>query len=219
MIGMIPTVTKGKRRRKPTGGRHARRRVAVRPLRSRVLVVCEGRVTETAYLNELRKNFRLTATVVIETGSSDPLNLVNDAIDARDAGVYAGREYDEVWCVFDTEAPKPHATLEDALKEAATAELFVARSNPCFELWLLLHLEDHNAHLTTKQAGQALRRAVTQMSSKSIDRRTFLRLANGIPDAVRRSAQLAAQHEADGRLCPHDNPSSGVGPLVGRLIG
>lgn len=67
-------------------------------------------------------------------------------------------EYDEVWCVIDVEAPKPHPRLEDALKEAKQGEVNVALANPCFELWLLLHFKDVTRNLTTKEAQLALQR-------------------------------------------------------------
>lgn len=46
--------------------------------------------------------------------------------------------FDQVWCVFDHDA---HGTFEDALNEAAKAQIRVAYSIPCFEFWYLLHFE------------------------------------------------------------------------------
>ena len=133
-----------------------RRRAATRPLRRRVLIVTEGRVTESSYFNELRRRERLTAAVVIRADKSDPLGLVQDALDARDDAIETGAPYDSVWCVFDTEAPEPHNHLGEAIAKAERSGVFVARSNPCFELWLLLHVSEKQGYMTTRQACSAL---------------------------------------------------------------
>jgi hypothetical protein len=58
-------------------------------------------------------------------------------------------KYDEVWCVFDVDA---HPNLADALQQARANSILLAVSNPCFELWLLLHFQDQRAHLERSQA-------------------------------------------------------------------
>ncbi|MFT7647504.1 MAG: hypothetical protein ACI8Y4_002253 [Candidatus Poriferisodalaceae bacterium] len=55
-----------------------------------------------------------------------------------------GPDFDEIWCVFDTDE---HPNLEQAVAEAADSNIRTARSNPCFELWLVLHVADQTAHV------------------------------------------------------------------------
>jgi RloB-like protein len=52
-------------------------------------------------------------------------------------------KYDEVWCVFDVDE---HPNLPEALQQANDNGLKLAVSNPCFELWILLHFQDQRAH-------------------------------------------------------------------------
>ncbi|WP_084734299.1 RloB family protein [Rhodococcus sp. RD6.2] len=54
----------------------------------------------------------------------------------------------EVWIVVDRD---DHAYLEDALRTALREGIRVAFSNPCFEVWPILHLSDHRAAITSPQ--------------------------------------------------------------------
>ncbi|MDO5287754.1 MAG: RloB family protein, partial [Actinomycetia bacterium] len=65
-----------------------------------------------------------------------PSSLVEAASKDKESGRY---DVDEYWCVFDVEAPKPHGDLRKALEGAKGGRIRLAVSNPCFELWLLLH--------------------------------------------------------------------------------
>lgn len=64
--------------------------------------------------------------------------------------------YDEVWCVVDVEAPQPHPTLSDAMRLARRNGVKIALTNPCFELWVLLHFADVTAYATSSQAQKRL---------------------------------------------------------------
>ena len=85
------------------------RRPAFREPRRRILVVCEGVVTEPQYLNGLARHFRnQLVDVKIIPGGAVPLTLVKSARDLKkEADGAAKRErdvnlkYDDVWCVFD----------------------------------------------------------------------------------------------------------------------
>ena len=56
----------------------------------------------------------------------------------------ADRDFDEIWCVFDTDA---HENLPHAIEEARQSGIAVAVSNPCFELWLVLHVREQTAYI------------------------------------------------------------------------
>lgn len=130
-----------KRRNKDT---RPARRTETLPAKPLVLVVCEGKETEPQYLRAFIawcKNPRVNLAIV--PGAGVPLTLVDEAIRRRDdAGQRAAEEkdqnlaYDEVWCVFDVD---DHPKVKQAREKALAEGLAVAVSNPCFELWLLLH--------------------------------------------------------------------------------
>ena len=48
---------------------------------------------------------------------------------------------DEVWAVFDRDE---HPKFDEAVSLCESNGLGVARSNPCFELWLILHERDYD---------------------------------------------------------------------------
>jgi len=53
-------------------------------------------------------------------------------------------ENDEVWAVFDRDE---HPNFNSAVNDCEQNGIGVARSNPCFELWLILHYEDYDRPL------------------------------------------------------------------------
>jgi RloB-like protein len=46
---------------------------------------------------------------------------------------------DEVWAVFDRDE---HHHYDDAIRLCEETQICVGRSNPCFEVWLILHFQD-----------------------------------------------------------------------------
>lgn len=143
------------------GERPLRRTYGAREERQRFLVYCEGELTEITYFKGIRRELR-AATVQIEIGShhGEPHGLVRRAIAHQRLAPRRARDrfevYDQVWCVFDVESPQPHPRLDDALHLARRFGVQCAVSNPCFELWLLLHFREQTGHLTTAEACKLL---------------------------------------------------------------
>jgi hypothetical protein len=143
-------------------GRGLRRRGPTRDPLPLILVVCEGRVTEPEYVEAFRiAHGANTVRVRVESPGGDPRALVDRAVELRNEAEREARRardpnlrYDEVWCVFDVDQ---HPRLDDALAMAARSSIELAVSNPCFELWLLLHFAEQTAHLSSKQARDRLR--------------------------------------------------------------
>ncbi|HAO2891983.1 TPA: RloB domain-containing protein, partial [Escherichia coli] len=59
----------------------------------------------------------------------------------RRAGLNSFEKGDEVWAVFDRDE---HPYFQDAVNLCERHNVNVARSNPCFEVWLILHREEYN---------------------------------------------------------------------------
>lgn len=117
------------------------RRLAYREPRKRVLIFCEGTVTEPQYFDDFRRHeHNPLVDVVIDDEGGSPKTLVeraalrkktaeNEAKRFRDENL----KYDEVWCVYDVDE---HPKLADAFQQARDNQIELAVSNPCFELWL-----------------------------------------------------------------------------------
>jgi hypothetical protein len=119
-------------------------------------------------------------------------------------------EIDEFWCVFDVEWPRNHPHLPDAIARAEANDIKLAISNPCFELWLILHYLDHGSWLENSQAVE-LRRQLDGSTNKSLDAAKYM---PRIEDAVRHAAVLDTRHERNRTGFPHNNPSSGMHHLI-----
>lgn len=181
----------------------------------RFLVLLEGSQTERRYLDDLCGKLRLTAeNVVIDSPDSDPLNLVEIAVDRRDQRqVLANRReavaYDQVWVVCDRERNNHHRIprLQRALARARDEEIYVALSIPCFEYWLLLHhtlhtgaLDDCDAaetQLTISQSGLNL--AAYDKATYPLD---FYVVKDRVAEACRRARRMRERHELIDPLVP-----------------
>jgi hypothetical protein len=198
------------------GGRPLKRKVATRRPRKTLVVFCEGERTEPEYLDALKRqpSVRDAAAVDlrVETGhgGSVPRTLVAMAIEARARAIEEDAEIDEFWCVFDVEWPRNHPGLDDALQQARANGINLAVSNPCFEVWLILHFQDHSSWLDNDQA-RRLRRQVDGSNDKGLEASKYMPLTS---DATRRAAGLEKRHLRDSTAFPHDNPSSGMHRLL-----
>lgn len=207
------------RKGQKTQGRSLKRSVATRKPRKTLLVFCEGEKTEPEYLNALKRepDVRDVAAVDlrVETGHGGnvPLTLVSLAVDARGRAVDEDGEIDEFWCVFDVEWPRNHPRLSEAIERAHNNDIQLAVSNPCFELWLILHFQDQGAWLDNDDA-RRLRRSLDGSFAKGLDTAKYMPPLDG---AATRAAALEKRHLDNGTLFPHDNPSSGMHRLIGAV--
>jgi hypothetical protein len=202
-------------RRKPPP-KPLRRRVGSRKPRRTLLVFCEGQRTEPEYLEALRRepSVREAAAVDLQVqrdvGGSAPLTLVNAAVEAKSRSEQEEGEIDEIWCLFDVEWPANHPKLHEAVMVARANGIRLGISNPCFELWLVLHFDDQTAFLETAPA-QRLRCRHDGQEGKGLDGAIYMPKRS---DAVRRAAALEIRHKGNGTDFPNDNPSSGVHHLL-----
>jgi RloB-like protein len=118
-----------------------RRRPRRQP-KPRFLIVCEGTVTEPRYFKDVQHTERSVIDLRIEPGGK-PKTLVERATGLkREANGKArklkddNQKYEEVWCVFDIDE---HPLIREAKDQAKANRIELAISNPCFELWALLH--------------------------------------------------------------------------------
>jgi hypothetical protein len=188
-----------------TKAKDLRRRTAIRPERRTIVVFCEGEASEPDYINSLKRlpNIRGNTAINIEIAPECgvPLTLVRLAIDRA-----AEDEVDECWCVFDVEWPKHHPNLKQAITLAADHGIRLAVSNPCFELWLLLHFEEQTAFMSTNDAERRSRQ-LEGRAGKRIDADSYMSLRRV---AAGRAKKLAHRHEQNGTQFPKDNPSSSM---------
>lgn len=104
-----------------------------------------------------------------------------------------------------------HPDLVQATNLALQNGIDVALSNPCTELWFILHFEDQHAWLD-RSAAQSRSEALIHCR-KALTKDALELLFERVDAATNRAQFLDTKHEGDGRP-PRSNPSSGMWRLI-----
>jgi RloB-like protein len=195
-----------------------RRRYSREPKR-RFILVCEGRNTEPAYFAALSRVWS-SALIEVKTIAAVgvPYTVACSAVDwAQSLGLAARsrkaldcfEESDQVLAVFDRDE---HPRFDEAVAICERQGVGVARSSPCFELWLILHEEDLD-----KPGGRHAVQAYLQRLRPEFDKKGTKRLeCNDLVGKVEKAEHRAKvqlyrrQHERS----PYGRPSTTVGHLT-----
>jgi hypothetical protein len=194
------------------------RRTPFREPKPRILIVSEGDSTEPEYFRGFAKacrNPRVTVEIAREHGV--PKTCVEVAKEYKqDAEEEARCEkddnliYNSVWCVFDIDE---HPRVGESIEMARDNGICLAISNPCVELWLLLHFRDNPGMQIRGKIKEMLTEHVPQYD-KHVDYTTY---SAGYPQATLRAKRMdQAAQEADE---PGRNPTTGVYKLTELIRG
>ena len=208
--------TARKKRRKVPDLR--RRRSHSEPKR-RFILFCEGSKTEPAYFNAIKRACSSTLIAVESVpGVGVPYTIAVEAVKyAQSKGLDrksrrkkdSYEESDQVWAVFDRD---DHPNFGRAVAHCNGWGIGVARSNPCFELWLILHERDYdkpNSRHAVQNDLAALRPEYEHKGSKTPDCDD---LVTRVSEAEKRGKlQLRNRAQEDN---PYGNPSTTVGDLT-----
>jgi hypothetical protein len=196
------------------------RKQGSRPARTRFSIYCEGTKTEKDYFELVRAIVgrgyarHSVPLIAVSPAKGNPLEIVDYAI--RDAlpGRISG---DEVWCVFDVESPHQHPYINEAAERARKRKISCAISNPCFELWLILHFEHCNRHMSTDAA---CRRLETLLKGYSRRGKRIVSLDKMMDhfDEARTRARLLDASFSEATPVSDRNPSTSVWTLTERLL-
>jgi hypothetical protein len=178
-----------------------------------IAIVSEGQKTEDIYFNGIRREFRLaTARLRVVGLGADPLRVVQEAESLRP-------EYDQTWAVFDVEAPGahaiPHARLSQAVERAEGSGIRCAISNPCFELWLLLHFHSQTAYLNNEAVRAKIRQCRCGYDAKGFD---FAKVWPHRRQAIQNAMSLDARQRSNSADLADRNPWTSVHELVIKLL-
>jgi hypothetical protein len=191
-----------------------RRRRSFREPRARFLIVCEGKVTEPVYFNDVRRAERGIIELEIVSGGV-PKAVVERAVEMkrRSEREAERREddnlrYDSVWCVFDVDE---HPFVPEAKQQAQANAINVAVSNPCFELWFLRHFQDQTAHIERHRVQHLCREHVPGYQKAPPCDLLRPHQAGAIERAILLENWQASRENAGG------NPSTGVHRLIQQI--
>ena len=200
------------------------------------LICCEGKKTETGYLEYIQG--KLPESIkgriklyIVGTGRSTKALLaevkkVGERIESSNYYV----KLDETWIVFDRDN---HTCFDETILECrqSNGEFNAAWSNPCFELWILLHFIDFAKPVQPNKEGrEALVKKLTETIRKLVgenftyDKGNFrnveLALENhgSIQNAVKRAENLSIRHKGVNPKPSGQNPGTNVHKLIHSLF-
>ena len=141
-----------------------RKRRSQRAERRTVLLVTNGRVTESAYLQQLCRRVdrdRVSAKVKVING--DPLTVVKELSGPRSDL----SDYREVWIVVDHDGRERHDFLKECRElSSRQTDVHGIVSVPCFEVWLNAHYA-HVKNYRNQADAQAHYLELTGLSKKN----------------------------------------------------
>lgn len=189
----------------PRRENRSRRHEPSTPRRHTILIYCGATSTEPAYFDGLRVERRNSSvTIKIRSRGIAPVALVEVAAEYRDRRPGA---FDEVWCVFDVD----QFDIDAAVREARRRKIRLAISNPCFEIWLLLHHADCSAYCAGyPDVERRLKKQVPTYDKANLD---FTAFEPGIGEAINRARRLDPTGSDHQR-----NPSTNVWQLVEKIM-
>ena len=121
-----------------------------------VIIVCEGKVTEPKYFGNFKGRHKPIKIEIVKGAAGKNYDaLIKEADRAVHKHVIDTDGSYSVWCVSDVDVdhntPGNYSTRNDQLKkyvaEAKSRKFEVALSNPCFELWFLLHFTPNPGYM------------------------------------------------------------------------
>jgi len=195
-----------------------------RPIQPLIRIYCEGE-TEVAYFNQLRLEYRLNLDPIPKDEKQRELiKFVDEQIDNNKIS-FKDNNFDSVWCVIDVEKSKDYweKHISEIRLFSDNKNKFVIVSNPCFELWLLLHFKYTTRSCTGQELEEELSKLLKEKYKKpdSVTRfkEKFITLEN-ISLAIANSKKLIAFHNKEGRdaFAFQSNPCTSMHFLAEKII-
>jgi len=195
-----------------------------------VIIVCEGEKTEPVYFNHFKKmnrNKPLHIEIVKDASGKSYTALIKKAAEAKKDYVDKTdvTEWD-VWCVSDVDVdyntPDSQSARNIQLKkyanDAKSNNFKIALSNPCFELWFLLHFECSTGNIRDYPAVKKILSKYLPDYQKNND--VYGQLSDKMETAMLNAKKLKDYHKEHGKTDYMDvsvNPYTNVWELVESL--
>ncbi|MCZ0981235.1 RloB family protein [Streptomyces diastatochromogenes] len=203
------------------GSNSPRRRVKTTgDSRPNLLIFSEGEKTEIQYLNDWYKRNRGRVTIQFHDFHGTPRSLVEQAVEAkkkeeREERRGRGRAHSHYWCIFDRDE---HPYIPEAFELAASNNIHTAYSNPCIEVWFMLHFQDQSAHIHRHDAQRKSNEYLNCNKSLSGSALAELAKIDKFEIAKSRAISLDSKHAGDGSPVA-SNPSSSIWKLMDLIRG
>jgi hypothetical protein len=158
-----------------------------------LVIATEGERTEQAYFNALKKEYHKPSVhiEVLQRSSSEssPEHVLRELVKFKVE--YKLQRGDQLWMVIDVDR-WPEQNLSGIARICNQKGFFIAVSNPCFELWLFLHLSDlqtDTSMLSCKQFEQLIRDLLGSYNKSNPSTEVFIQDDN-LNNAITRAESL-----------------------------
>ena len=185
-----------------------------------VIIACEDSKSSRFYFqaifDELIKSRSIakSSLVIAKHKNTHPTGVLQDLLDHL-----GWQDFDHQWIVIDRDEERSNSgghSLEDfneAINKANSKNVKVVYSNPCFEIWVLLHFEYRNIAMDRDELNKLLKQKY-QYTKKAL----FSIILNSQLQAIAiKNAEYLLQSwiNSQGKLIPAtDNPSTTVHKLI-----
>ena len=187
-------------KRKPPAPPRLGRRGSLRQPKLELLIFCEGGNTEPHYIrNFAREHANNLVKIEIIAPAGVPTTLVAKAIEAyNQIGLSKNsfEQHDQVWVVFDRD---DHLHVDQAIAHAEAVGVHVAFSNPCFEIWLLLHYTEFDAPDNRHEVQQKLTKHDRNYDPDGRKEASYLSLSLNYALARVRAVRMRARRRDEGK--------------------
>ena len=175
-----------------------------------ILIICEGDSEEIYFNNFNKREWNCIRIRTPNSSYTDPVNLVEFAKRQKQ-----NLNPETTWCVFDIES-KSQEVIDKTVRNAGKG-INVITSNPCFELWFLLHFQHVSSNLNVTDTIQMLKNHISDYKKgndifKLIEDKTQVALSN--------SRRLNGNHISH-RLNRYDircNPSTQIYQIIEHIF-
>ena len=215
-------------KRKARQKQEYKRKKATLSARVRVLIVCEGEKTEPHYFKSLIHSLGLTTAEVEVCGEcgSAPISVVRFGIEK----LKLDSDFDQIYFVFDKDL---HTSYGSSLNLVASLQkkrkyqnksISPITSNPCFEVWFLMHLEAFSQPMTSGGGRSPCQNLIRILKNRAEftdyhkgKRDLFDLLSCRLEKAKLNSEQVLKQSMSAGTSIHYGNPTTLVHKLVSAL--
>lgn len=159
-------------------------------------VFCEGE-TEEQYICFLRTKYRLPIIIDAKVAG----NRITSEYISNYKKTKITHPKDKIFLVYDLDVPE---MLSKLLK---IPDAIIISSNPCFELWFLLHYQEQNSAITTEKCNLKLKQHHKTYKKGFMDDKLKAKLIEKHEKALHRA----------GKLKIHENPSTQINILIQNL--
>ncbi len=151
-----------------------------------IVIASEGHKTEKQYF-EIFENNKVQVVVIPSNDNRSAPEYILERLNGYSEEYQIGKD-DELWLMVDTDR-WGNKKLSEICQEALKKKYFLAISNPCFEVWLYLHLGEIDSNIKScRELKELLRNIIGSYNPSRLDLEIF---ENNIRLAVDRAKRIS----------------------------